>query len=79
MSSRQFKLLVVLVVVSGLVGGALGSWLLPGRAAFAQEEALEVVTARQFRLVDEDAGAEHSTETPLRPTGSGVERPTVRR
>jgi len=54
MSSRQFKLLLVLVVVSGLAGGALGRWLLPGRAAFAGEEALQVVTAREFRLVDEE-------------------------
>lgn len=54
MSSEQFKLLVVMIVVSGLVGGLLGSWLLPGRAAFAGEEALQVVTAREFRVLDEE-------------------------
>lgn len=52
MDNRQFKLLVGLVIVSGLVGGALSSRLLPGRPAFA-EEAGQVVTAREFRLVDE--------------------------
>ncbi len=53
MSSRQFKWALLVLAVSGLVGGALSSWLLPGRAAFAREEALQVVTARAFRLVDE--------------------------
>jgi len=52
MSKAQFRVLMLLTVVSGLVGGALSDWLfrgLPARAAAPQ-----VIEAQEFRLVDSD-------------------------
>lgn len=50
MSKTQFRILMLLTVVSGIVGGALSDWLfrgLPARAAAPQ-----VIEAQEFRLVD---------------------------
>ena len=61
MDKSQFRLLVVLVVVSGFVGGALVSCLRPGQAPLAQAETnRKVVTAQEFRLVD-DQGRTRAT------------------
>ena len=58
MDKSQFRLLVVLVVVSGFAGGALVSWLRPGQAALAEAETnKKVVTAEEFRLVDDQGRA----------------------
>ena len=58
MDKSQFRLLVVLMVVSGFAGGALVSWLGPGQAALAQAETNKrVVTAEEFRLVDDQGRA----------------------
>ena len=54
MSKAQFRILMLVTVISGLVGGALVSWLFPGRAAFAQGGTQKVVTAQKFRLVDSE-------------------------
>ena len=43
MTRRQFYVALVVLGVSGLVGGLLSSWLLPGRAAWAQEAGVPVV------------------------------------
>ncbi len=55
MSSRQFRWALAVLAISGLAGGALSNWLLPkGARAYAQEaNTAQVVTAREFRLVDE--------------------------
>jgi len=56
MSKRQFRILMVLTVVSGLVGGGLSDWLfrgLPARAAQATTPP-KVIEAQEFRLVDEE-------------------------
>ncbi len=42
-----------MLVVSGLLGGALSNWLLPGRTAWAQGEgAAKELRAERFVLVD---------------------------
>jgi hypothetical protein len=53
MTGAQFKVLALLVVVSGLVGGALSGWLFTGRPAFAEgdEPVQSVVTAHELRIV----------------------------
>ena len=57
MTSRQFRVLVVLTLVSGFVGGAVSNLLLRGTPAQAQAGApvQDVVKAKRFDLVD-DAG-----------------------
>ena len=63
MSNRQFGVVVLLVVVSSLAGGAICNLLLWGAPAVAQvsqsevrdSEVRDVVTARKFVLVDEDS------------------------
>ncbi len=55
MSKAQFRILMLLTVVSGLVGGALSDLLfrgLPARAA-QTTTAPKVIEAQEFRLVDE--------------------------
>jgi len=52
MSKAQFRILMLLTVVSGLVGGGVVSWLFPGRAVFAQGTAPKVIEAQKFRVVD---------------------------
>ena len=54
MSKAQFRVLMLLTVISGLVGGGLSDWLfrvLPARAAKATA-APEVIEAQEFRVVD---------------------------
>ena len=54
MSKRQFRILMVLTVISGLVGGGLSDWLfrgLPVRAA-QSTVAPQVIEAQEFRVVD---------------------------
>lgn len=38
MSSRQFKWALLMLAVSGLAGGALGSWVFSGQAAYGEED-----------------------------------------
>ena len=53
MTSTQYMMALVVLVVSGLVGGALGSWLMRRKAPWARGVAVPgVVTATRFRLVD---------------------------
>ncbi|MGC9320570.1 MAG: hypothetical protein ACP5KN_21225 [Armatimonadota bacterium] len=65
MTRRQYYGALIVLAVSGLAGGALGSWLMPGRAAWAQEDgrmteprtmaevgAAKEVRAERFVLVD---------------------------
>ena len=37
LNRRQFYVALAVLAVSGLLGGALATWLMPGRAAWAQE------------------------------------------
>ncbi len=56
MTNRQFRILMVLTLVSGFLGGAASNLLLRGAPAVAQAEGTvhEVVKAREFQLVDSD-------------------------
>jgi hypothetical protein len=55
MTSRQFRVLMVLTVVSGLLGGAGSNLLLQGGPAVAQAGGAvqEVVRAKRFEVVDD--------------------------
>ena len=49
------RLLIVLSLVSGLIGGVFGTFLLAGRSVIAQPtpaETPQVISAQEFRLVD---------------------------
>ena len=37
MNKKQYGLLVVLVVVSGIIGGGLSNWMIMGEFAFAKK------------------------------------------
>ncbi len=54
MTRKQYYVALAVLAVTGLAGGGLASWLAPGKAAWAQEEAADVITAREFRVVDEE-------------------------
>ena len=55
MLTANFRVLIVLSLVSGLIGGVLGTFLLVGNSVIAQPTTAEipsVITAQEFRLVD---------------------------
>lgn len=52
MTRRQYFGALLVLSVSGLIGGALSVWLLPGRVAWAQEPAGRELRAESFVLVD---------------------------
>ena len=59
MKRKQYLLLVVLTIVSGLVGGAVSNWLLMPKMAVADEKQPimsgdKVITANAFHLVNEE-------------------------
>jgi hypothetical protein len=56
MNKKQYALLVLLTILSGLAGGAVTSLILYGQPAFAQktEEAEKIVEANGLRLLDKD-------------------------
>jgi hypothetical protein len=56
MNKKQYALLVLLTILSGLAGGAVTSLILFGQPVFAQktEEAEKIVEANSLRLVDKD-------------------------
>ena len=56
LTRRQYAGLVAVVGVTGLLGGGLSSLLVSGRSAQAQEveKVADLITAREFRLVDKD-------------------------
>ncbi len=66
MNKKQYSLLVVLVVVSGIIGGGLSNWIIMGDFAFAKKISNNgliresVVTTEELRLVDKE-GNEHIT------------------
>lgn len=54
MTRRQYFVALIVLAASGLAGGALSSWLMPGRAVWAQKQCAEKeVRADRFVLVDE--------------------------
>lgn len=63
MTTRQYKWALVILVVSGLFGGMLGTWLMPRKAAWAQDRDAGLVTAREFRLVDEEGNVRAELKT----------------
>ena len=52
MTRRQYFGALLVLSVSGLIGGALSVWLLPGRVAWAQEPPGREIRAESFVLVD---------------------------
>ena len=59
MSKGQYRVALAVLAVAGLLGGMLGSWILPRPAAWAQEgteaaPVVEEVRARRFVVVDEE-------------------------
>ena len=56
MNKKQYSLMLVLALVTGLVGGVVSSQFLVGQAAFAskKEKPRKVIEAQEFRLVDKD-------------------------
>jgi len=56
MNKRQYSLLVVLIVISGFVGGGLANWLSHGHADAGLETGLvrKFVNAQAFRVVGKD-------------------------
>jgi hypothetical protein len=58
MTRRQYVGALVVLAASGLLGGALSTWLLPGQAAWAQDSVVqEVVKARAFILTGQGGEA----------------------
>ena len=51
MPRRQVVLLVVVTFLAGIIGGAVSNWALHGQA-IAQSDTRKIVTAEEFRLVD---------------------------
>ena len=51
MSKKQYVALMVLVLVSGFLGGALSSWLFQGQAQ-AQARTKKIISAEEFHLVN---------------------------
>lgn len=56
MGKKQSLLTIVLAVVAGFIGGGVSSWILTGRAVFAQPtpEQAKVIRAERFEVVDKD-------------------------
>ena len=52
MDRRQYLLLVVSAFLAGLVGGVVSGWIFI--AAWQPEQQDRVITAEEFRLVDEE-------------------------
>jgi len=52
MDGRQFRILVAVVAVSGMIGGALVSWVLHPAPAWAAVG--DVVTCKVLRILDDD-------------------------
>jgi hypothetical protein len=55
MTRRQFAVVLAVVAVAGLVGGALSGWL-TGRPAFAQADGLSAAGAYELQTVTGDGG-----------------------
>jgi hypothetical protein len=62
MNQKQFALFGAVAVMTGLAGGAVSSWLLTGKPAFAQKTTPheKVIQAEKFELVDKE-GHEHGS------------------
>lgn len=61
MNKKQYCLLVILVIVSGVIGGGLSNWMLMGEFAFARKLVSygispnkQIITAQELRLIDID-------------------------
>jgi len=78
MTKRQYYVALAVLAASGLLGGALATWL-PGRAAWAQGEgAAKELRAESFVVVDEAGktrAALGSTEAKDTRTGATIKYP----
>jgi len=54
MNRKQFIFTLLLALLSGLMGGVLSIWFLLPPSVLAQGEPQKVITAQEFRVVDED-------------------------
>ena len=57
MTKKQFSIVVILVIISSLVGGALSNWFLtpkPVNAGQKETKTPKVITAHGFRVIDEE-------------------------
>ena len=52
MNKKQFAVVLILAVVSGLVGGGISSWLVGSQPVLAQDSPRKVITAEEFKVVD---------------------------
>ena len=52
MNRKQYALVLALVIVSSLIGGAISIWLLMPRLVLAQGDPPKVTETQEFRLVD---------------------------
>lgn len=52
MNGKQYASVLALVIVSGLIGGAISIWLLMPRLVLAQVDPPRVTETQEFRLVD---------------------------
>jgi len=53
MNRKQFIFTLLLALLSGLIGGVLSIWFLMPPSVLAQGEPQKVITAEEFRLVDQ--------------------------
>ena len=54
MKSMQYVLMLALSIISGFLGGALSVWFLMPQSAVSQDEPQNVITAEEFRVVDDE-------------------------
>jgi len=54
MSQKQFLLTLLVAVISGFLGGMLVVWFLMPPSAVSQDEPQNVITAEEFRVVDDE-------------------------
>lgn len=54
MNRKQFLLTLSVAVISGFLGGTVGVWFLLPPSAVSQDEPQNVITAEEFRVVDDE-------------------------
>jgi len=54
MSQKQFLLTLLVATFSAFLGGTFGIWFLMPQSVLAQDEPQKVITAQEFRVVDDE-------------------------